>query len=105
MRDEAMLRPCAIARVAGLTPQRLASWVWGTWTPGEGDVPLLAVLTRLRARVAADYPDAQARRRWWCQARRELGWLSPAELLRRGRVGEVFLLLDTENDAADSLPF
>lgn len=99
MSDEAQLRPVAIARVAGLTADAFDRWTRGAWTPMAADVPLLPALLEMHIRLVARYPNAQARRAWWCEARRAFGWLSPAELLRRGRIGEVLLLpLDRSAD-------
>lgn len=92
MRAEAQLRPVAIARVAGITSSTLAGWARGDLHPAAADVPLLPALLALHARLVRGYPDPADRRRWWCTAWRTLGWISPAELLRRGRIGEVLLL-------------
>ena len=102
MRDEASLRPVAIARVVGVTPESLAWWAWGTWIPEDREVPLLAALTRLHATACAHRADLRERRTWWGTSRRELGWISPAELLRRGRIGEVLLVL-SDDMRADAL--
>ena len=57
------------------------------------EASLVTALAGLHERVVARYPDERARRWWWADARREAGWLSPGELLRRGKLGEVLLLL------------
>lgn len=90
LHDEAGLRPPAIARLLGLTP--------AAWTPTPEDVPLQLAVAAVDARARAAVPDARARRIWWGDARREVGWVSPAELLRRGKVGEVLLLFSTPGD-------
>lgn len=93
LRDEAGLRPPTIARLVGLTPDAYARWCTGVWAPSQADVPLLPAIASAHARACAAMPDPQARSRWWLGGQRELGWLSPAELLRRGKLGEVLLLL------------
>lgn len=96
--EEAGLRPPAVARLLGVAPDVLARWgagagAPGSWAPAPTEVPLLAALAAVQARVAAALPDASERVRWWAGGRRTLGWLSPAELLRRGKLGEVLLLV------------
>lgn len=93
LRDDAGLRPPAIARVVGVTPIAFAQWTAGVWAPSDVDVPLLGVLAHLHAQVSRRLPDARSRRRWWTEGEPALGWRSPAEVLRRGRMGELFVLL------------
>ena len=102
MQHEAQLRAPAIARLAGLSREALAAWARGDWQPVAADVPLLPALLELHVRLLVRHPNRAARRRWWCDARRELGWLSPAELLRRGKIGEVLLL--SPEGAEDTTP-
>lgn len=91
--DEAGLRPPAIIRVLGVTPTAFACWCAGAWAPTPTEVPLLAAVATVQAHVNRALPDQRARCRWWAQGQRVLGWLSPAELLRRGKIGEVLLLV------------
>lgn len=100
LRDEAGLRPPAIARLLGVAPDAYARWCTGAWAPTPADVPMLPAVTALYARARATMPEQRTRTRWWVEGQREVGWLSPAELLRRGKVGEVLLLIGAADGEA-----
>ncbi len=104
LRDEAGLRPPAIARLVGVAPDADARWCADSWAPTADEVPLLSAVAVVRSRACARMPDAPARRRWWAEGQRELGWTSPAELLRRGKLGEVLVLLSTPQSKGHSPP-
>lgn len=96
LRDEAGLRAPAIARLVGLTPDAYVRWCAGAWVPSPHDAPLLPAIAAVHQRACTAVPDLRTRCGWWVVGQREYGWLSPAELLRRGKIGELLILLAPE---------
>jgi transcriptional regulator with XRE-family HTH domain len=78
-----------LARALCVNPRTLERWQGGESIPQRESRALLNPLTQLSRRLSESFADPDGARLWLRDANRYLGWLSPLEALRAGRLDRV----------------
>jgi hypothetical protein len=83
----------ALATILAVSPRTVARWRQGT-TPAKRALQKLETLWGLRSRAWELFSDRDQNQRWFHAPSIYLGWLTPAEVLRTGRIDRVRADLD-----------
>jgi transcriptional regulator with XRE-family HTH domain len=98
LREKGAMRHTEVANLLGTRPETVSRWNQGRAYPHARTERLLLELEFIIDQLADFYEPREARQ-WIFSPQRLLGGVSPAELIREGRIEEVRRLVDQLRDA------
>jgi transcriptional regulator with XRE-family HTH domain len=94
IRRKGALKNVQLAKLIGMRPETVTRWNRGRSTPHASTDQILAELECVLDDLGAKF-SPQEKRRWFFAPNRSLQGSAPAELVRRGHMEEVRLLVDS----------
>jgi len=98
LREKGAMRHTEVANLLGTRPETVSRWNQGRAYPHARTERLLLELEFIIDQLADFYEPSEARQ-WIFSPQRLRGGVSPAELIREGRIEEVRRLVDQLRDA------
>jgi transcriptional regulator with XRE-family HTH domain len=98
LREKGAMRHTEVANLLGTRPETVSRWNQGRAYPHARTERLLLELEFIIDQLA-DFYEPRETRQWIFSPQRLLGGVSPAELIREGRIEEVRRLVDQLRDA------
>ena len=98
IRTKGAMRHVEVAELLGTRPETVSRWNQGRTYPHSGTERMLLELEFIVNQLSDFYEPNEARQ-WIFSPQKHLRGLSPAELIRKGRIGEVRRLVDQIRDA------
>jgi hypothetical protein len=98
MRAKGAIKDIEVANLLGTRPETVSRWNQGRAYPPANTEKTLLELEYIIDQLADFYEPNEARQ-WMFAPQKLLGGISPAELIRSGRIGEVMRLVGQLRDA------
>lgn len=98
IRTKGAMRHVEVANLLGTRPETVSRWNQGRAYPHAGTEKALLELEFIVDQLS-DYYEPNEARQWIFSPQKLLRGISPAELIREGRIGEVRRLVDQIRDA------
>ena len=98
IRTKGAMRHVEVANLLGTRPETVSRWNQGRAYPHAGTEKALLELEFIVDQLS-DYYEPNEARQWIFSPQKHLRGISPAELIRQGKIGEVRRLVDQIRDA------